>query len=334
MTTTAAIEAVHRLVSMTNAVAASRALHVVAELGAADAIGCDDEVPIATVAERAGCNADALHRVLRLLEVHGVFRSDGGCWSHTPSSELLRSDHPTSVRAYARMIGQPSSWDALTELATCVRTGQPAPFLTAAGGSFGYLERHPDELRVFDAAMTAKAHADIAAILATIDFGPYATVADIGGGRGHLLRAITAAHPAIQGILFDLPHVLAPLQPELGGAVTLHAGDFFADPLPAADLSLLMHVIHDWDDADAARILAAVARRAAPASTLMILEWILPDRPIDDTAHVLDVMMLAVTGGRERTAAEYTALLATAGYVVRGIRPIEGPMAVIEAVRR
>src|SRR6476620_8869834 len=142
--TTTIIDPVREIVHLTNAAAAPRALHVVADLGVADAIGPDDEVTVEAIAEQCGCHADSLHRVLRLLEVHGVFRSEQRCWSHTPLSVVLRDDHPTSVRAYARMIGQPSSWEPLTDLAHSVRTGRPATIVDDVGGTFAYLGGHPD----------------------------------------------------------------------------------------------------------------------------------------------------------------------------------------------
>src|SRR4051794_6354923 len=120
---TSVADPVRAIVHLTNAVAASRALQVIAELGIADAIGPDEEVAVVVLAERTICHPDALHRVLRLLEAHGVFGSEQDCWSHTPTSAVLRSDHPTSVRAYARMIGQPGSWEAMTQLRTCLQTG-------------------------------------------------------------------------------------------------------------------------------------------------------------------------------------------------------------------
>src|SRR5215207_9430748 len=125
--TSTTADPVRAIVSLTNAAAAARCLHVVAELGVADTISPDEEVSIDLLADRCGCTPDALHRVLRLLEMHGVFHSEQPYWSHTTMSVLLRSDHPTSTRAYARMIGQPGSWQPMTELAASVRTGRPAP---------------------------------------------------------------------------------------------------------------------------------------------------------------------------------------------------------------
>lgn len=329
MSDTPNVEPVRTILGMTNAVAWSRAVHVVAELGVADTLGLEEESPVATMAARCGCDADALHRLLRLLECHGVFASERDCWSHTPASAVLRSDHPMSMRPYARMIGQPGSWDAMTHLVASVRTGLPAPFLVEAGGTFGYLQQHPDQLHTFDQAMIAKTHADIAEILGGVDFGPYSTIVDVGGGRGHLLRAIvesTGGH----GTLFDLPHVVAEVDDP---SITGHGGDFFADPLPTGDLSILMQVLHDWNDTDVARILAAVAAANEPGSTLMVFEWILPEQPTDDSVNLLDIWMLAVTGGRERTAGEFTTLLEAAGYDVLDIRPLTA-LHVIEARHR
>ena len=331
---TGVADPVRTIVHLTNGVAASRAVQAIAELGVADANGPDEEVAVAVLALRTACHPDALHRVLRLHESHGVFRSEQDCWSHTATSVVLRSDHPTSIRAYARMIGQPSSWEAMTQLSTCVRTGRPAPILDEVGGTFGYLAQHPAQLAVFDDAMIAKAHADIAGILATVDFSGYATIADIGGGRGHLLRAITARHPETRGILFDLPHVIEHVERDTTCSLTCHPGDFFVDQLPSADLAILMQVIHDWDDVAARRILSAVAASASTGSTLMLFVWLLADQPTDDAANVLDVFMLAATGGRERTATAYTALLAETGFDDITVRQIIGPMFVIQASRR
>lgn len=315
-------------------VAQTRSLHVVAELGVADAIGPDEEVDVASVASRLGCDPDGLHRVLRLLEPHGIFASQGRLWSHTPASELLRSDHPTSLRPFARMMGLPLNWDGFTALQHCVQTGLPAPFLREAGGLFGYLEAHPDQLAVFDEAMTAKSHADIVALLDAVDFGRFGTMADVGGGRAHLLRAVLDRHPNLSGTLFELPQVATQVQPSADGRLVVQAGDFFVGGLPAVELTVLMQVIHDWADTEAHKILSAVAAANATGSTLMLVELVLPEHADADFAKVLDVVMLAVTGGRERTGAEFTALLDGAGYDLVEIRPTNGPLSVIEGRRR
>lgn len=179
--------------------------------------------------------------------------------------------------------------------------------------------------------MTAKAAADIAGVLSACDFRAFATIADIGGGRGHLLRGILAAAPAARGILFDLPAVIASF--DLGtDRLALQPGDFFVDPLPAADAYVLMEVIHDWADAEAAAILRAVRRAAAPGAHVLLVENVLADGEPDPRGHTLDVIMLAVTGGRERAAAEFTRLLEAAGFSGVEVRGAPGPLRVVSAV--
>ncbi len=178
--------------------------------------------------------------------------------------------------------------------------------------------------------MTGKAHGDIAAALGTYDFTRHRHIADIGGGRGHLIAAIIAATQDTTGVLFDLPEVVAEVTP--GPRLQIVAGDFFTDPLPSCDAYLLMQVIHDWDDKDAAAILTAVAEAGQPAgATVLLLEWVMPDGPEPHGAKWLDVMMLATTGGRERTRAGYEALLDSAGIDLVTIIPTASPMSIIEA---
>src|SRR5690606_23848707 len=158
------------------------------------------------------------------------------------------ADHPQSIRAFVRMLGLPLQWALFGSLEHAVRTGMPAVSTIDPDGFWAYLAQHPDEARVFNAAMTDKSRASVAAILANYDFSGFATVACIGGGAGHLLRAVLEAAPAAQGILFDLPHVIEEASGLAGPRLTLQAGDFFRDPLPRCDAYLLMDIIHDWPD--------------------------------------------------------------------------------------
>ena len=164
----------------------------------------------ATIAAAAGVNADALHRMLRLLAMNGIFQFSDGGWSHTPASALLRSDHPQSMRAFAAMIGDDINWDSLRAMSHTLATGEPAARQVHPGGVWGYYAEHQDLARQFDAAMTAKSHGDIALLLATLDMAGVSAVADIAGGRGHFLAKILDAHPQLlRGILFDQPDVIA-----------------------------------------------------------------------------------------------------------------------------
>ncbi|MBJ7594165.1 MAG: hypothetical protein JF886_04755 [Candidatus Dormibacteraeota bacterium] len=313
----------------TNAIVASRALHVVAELGVADHVG-QQSTPVATIAVGCGVDPRSLDRVLRLLSSIGIFARRRGGYAHTDASLLLRSDAPGSMRAFARMMNLRLMNETFTELMHSVRSGEPAVNLVEPRGFWAYLTDHPDQARVFGEAMEARAAAYIAEVLAAYDFRRFTTIADIGGGLGHLLRALLTAAPGATGILFDLPEVVAATDVAVERLTTV-AGDFFRDPLPRADLYIVMEVLHDWDDQDCLRILSAIRRGAAPGATVAVIENIVPETGDDPRVNALDVLMLAITGGRERTAAELADLFGSSGFRLQAVIPTAGPMKVVEA---
>jgi len=177
--------------------------------------------------------------------------------------------------------------------------------------------------------MTARAAADIGALVAGFDFTRFAAIADIGGGRGHLLRAVLDAAPDARGVLFELPDVIGALDVE-HERLTPQAGDFFVDPLPAADLYVLMEIIHDWPDAECLSILSAVRRTAAPGATVLVIETILHDDRPDPRGRMLDVIMLAISGGRERTARELDELFQSAGFGKTTLIETTGALRMVE----
>jgi hypothetical protein len=307
-----------------------RCLHVVADLGVADAL---DETPRTAddLAGSVGAHPEALGRVLRLLSAHGVFEMRGDAFGHSPASRLLRADHPRSMRAFARMFGLPINWSTFGALERSVRTGLPAASEVFPEGFWAYLAQHPEEGRVFDAAMAAKAQGAVAGILASYDFSGFGRIGDIGGGSGHLLRAVVDAEPGAEGVLFDLPHVIEGAAGVASERLALRAGDFFRDALPSCDAYLLMEVIHDWGDEESVAILRAV-RRAAPAhAKLLLIETLVPDDPGPDWSKMLDIHMLALLGGRQRTRQEYEALLARSGFVLEREIDTRAGISVLEA---
>jgi hypothetical protein len=308
-----------------------RCLHVVADLGVADAL---DESPrtAAELAAAVDADPDALGRVLRLLSAHGFFATAGDTFRHTPASWLLRTDHPQSLRAFARMIGSSFNWATFGKLAYTVRTGRPAAEQVVPGGHWAYFAEHPEDAAIFNAAMEGKAHGQVAGVLAAYDFSGLGRIADVGGGRGHLLRAILDATPAANGVLFDLPHVIAESADVASERLTLQPGDFFRDALPVCDAYLLMEVIHDWGDAESVVILQAV-RRAAPAhARLLLIEQMVPEDPGPHWAKTLDILMLALLGGRQRTRQEYVALFDRAGFSLQRQVDTAAGVAILEAV--
>jgi len=315
-----------RVLQIANGHLLPRCLHVVAELGIADHLG-DAPMTAEALATAAGLNADALHRVLRMLAVAGIFEPHGDSWAHTDLSRTIRSDHPRSMRPYIRMVGGRRYWFAVGELPHALSTGRPVAEKFVPGGTWAYFRDHPETARAFDAAMEARASEEIAALLAAFDFTPYRVIADIGGGRGQILRAVLAAAPGTNGILFDLPGVVAGIAPQ--PRLSVHGGDFLTDPLPAADAYIVGHVLHNWPDEEAAAILRSIRRAAAPDAELLVLESILPDAPEPHPAFVSDLVQLTFTGGRERTRDEYERLLAAGGFRLQRIVATSSPTSVI-----
>lgn len=293
-----------------------RSLHVVADLGVADAL---DETPrtATELAASVGAHPEALGRVLRLLAAHGVFETQGDTFRHSPASRLLRTDHPQSMRAFAQMFGLPIFWATFEALEHSVRTGLPAAETTFPEGFWAYLAQRSEEGRVFNAAMSAKAQGAVAGILASYDFSGFGLIGDIGGGSGHLLRAVLDAAPNVRGVLFELPHVIDEAAGIASERLTLQAGDFFRDALPTCDVYLLMEIIHDWGDEESVAILQAVRQAAPPHAKLLLIETIVPDDPGPDWSKMLDIHMLTLLGGRQRTWQEYEELLARSGFLLQ-----------------
>jgi hypothetical protein len=301
-------------------------------LGVADRIG-DQPVVISELAASCGVDRDALDRVLRLLASHGMFERGPGGYSHTPSSDLLRSDHPMTMRPFAQMMGLPFVWGSLTELKHAVRTGKPAVEVLEPKGIWAYLQDRPDEAEIFGRAMTAKASVDVGAVIAAYDFTSFGRIADIGGGRGHLLRAVLETTPNADGILFDLPSVIDTVSTEDQPRLTLQAGDFFVDALPGADAYILMEVLHDWPDEQCIAILSGIRRAAPPDATVLVVEDLIPEEQADPGACTLDVIMLTLTGGRERTVAQLSNLFDHAGFALTGVIDTPSSMHIVEARR-
>lgn len=296
----------------------------------ADHIG-NEPLKVNRLASECNVDADALDRVLRLLVAHGVFKHEGDGYAHTESSRLLRSDHPMSMRAFSRMIGLPVFWASLGHLQDSTRTGSPAVDLVEPQGVWAYFQNHPHEAQIFGQAMTAKAAADIAAVLGAYDFSRFGTIADIGGGRGHLLRAVLDAVPAAEGVLFDLPSVIETLDIHLE-RLSPQAGDFFVDQLPTVEAYILMEVLHDWADKEATDILRGIRRAASPGAAVLVIEGVVAEEHVDPRVQTLDVLMLTMTGGRERTTNELDALLQSAGFRLANVIETAGPMRIVEGV--
>ena len=293
---------------------APRCLHAIAEMGVADQLGEGPETP-ETLAEAVGAHPQSLARVLRLLASLGVFEEVDGRFRHSAASQLLRSDHPRSQRSFVRMMGMKEHWAAFGELEHSVRTGEAAMRQIVASGMFDFFAAHPRQSRLFDQAMIVKSWGTISDVVKTCDFSGMRLIADVGGGRGHLLQAVLAATPGAKGVLCDLSHVISTVEGIASERLSLLVVDFFEDPLPSCDAYLMMSVLHDWGDAQVLAILRAVRRVAPRHAKLLVIELTMPDTPGPHLAKLVDIEMLVMaSGGRERSRAEFACLFEAAGF--------------------
>jgi hypothetical protein len=270
----------------------------------------------------------------------GVFAEDAeGRFVLTPLAEGLRADAPASMRAFIMMMGEDWHWRAWGELLESVRTGQSAFEHVFGCGLFAYFAARPEAARVFDAAMTSRTDQEKAAVLAAYDW-PAGTIVDVGGGVGALLAAILARRPDAHGVLFDLPHVTTDATERIEQAgvsqrCKVVAGDFFQEVPPGGDLYLLKKIIHDWDDQHALAILRNCRAAIADGGRLLVIEHVLAPGNAPSWGKLLDLQMLVVThGGRERSEAEYRALLRQAGFELERVIPTASITSLIEAVPR
>jgi hypothetical protein len=297
-----------RLAWLTDGYVTTQLLFVAAELGVADVLA-DGPCSADQVAEKVGADAGVLHRVLRGLAAEEVLEElPGGRFGLTATGQLLREGVEGSQRGAVLARGG-LYYGALAGLLDAVRDGG-VPFERVHGRTFfEHLDAHPAESARFQASMAVRAAREAAAVVEAYDFRRFRTLVDVGGGTGVLLAAILRAAPGVSAVLFDRPEVVRDAQ------VPHVAGDFFVEVPAGADAYVLSRVIHDWSDADAVAILRTV-RRAIPAGgTLLLVEAVLPERAADDPAAVrMDLHMLTLLRGQERTAEEFASLLAAAGF--------------------
>jgi hypothetical protein len=309
----------------------SRCLHLVADLGIADALG-EEAQPASALAASTGTHAGSLHRVLRALANHGVFTLKDGLFSHNAASRLLRSDDPASMRSLARMMGLDFHWDAFRELGHSLKSGESAADKAIPGGLFAHLRAHPEDGRIFNEAMVGKSFGQIGPLLGAYDFTRFKTIGDIGGGMGHLLSAILKTAPAAKGVLFELPEVIAQAKSLADPRISYVAGDFFKDAIPPCELYVMMTVIHDWSDADSVAILGNLRAHAPAGARLLLAEAIIDESATGSFPIDLDIEMLVFASGRERTEAQWRSLLKQAGFEMVQAVPLAGITGLVEAV--
>lgn len=332
-----AAAAAHHLSRLLTGNALSQPIAVAATLGVADLVE-DGPRTVADLAQATETHADSLHRLLRALATLGVLvETEPGRFGLGELGHPLRSNAPHSLRAVAILAGE--AWRAASfELLHSVRTGGSGFEKRFGVPMYRYFETHPEAGANFNAVQAA--HAGAIDLAAAVDFAGAGTVVDVGGGTGGVLLQLLAARPELAGVIFDLPPVAAEAEAlvaarGLGARCRVVGGDFFTRVPSGGDVYLLCFVLHNWDDAGAARILEHTAAAMVPGARVVIVESLLsPSGPSASHTALLDLEMLVFTsGGRERSEAEYRGLLAAAGFGAPRVHPTPTTASILEARR-
>jgi hypothetical protein len=318
----------------------SRALYAAAKLGLADKLAGGPR-SAAELAKETGTLPSPLHRLMRLLAGLGILRTepDGQRFALTPLGEAMKSAAPGAARATLLSLAGPLFWKAFGEYMHSLETGKTA-FEKAYGmPAFDYLARDPEEAANFTQAMIGVHGEEPPAVAAAYDFSGFGTIVDVGGASGNMLVAILNRFPGPRGVLFDLPHVVRDA-PEsfrargLGDRVRVEGGSFFDRVPEGGDAYILSHVIHDWSEEQCLTILGNCRKAMKPGAKLLIVEMVVPAGDEMHFSKLLDLTMLVMPGGQERSESEYAALLDKAGFRLTRVVPTQATVSVVEAVAK
>lgn len=311
-------------------------VYVAARLQIADRLHAGPQT-VETLAAETRCDPRALHRLLRALASLGVFaEGPARVFALTEIAHYLRDDHPETVRPLVLMMGD-TQYHAWGDLYESVQTGAAAFPKRYGRPLFDHLAEHPEQAEIFDRAMVAIHGRETAGILAAYDFSAFSTLVDVGGGNASQLIEILRRYPALRGTVYDLPHVAARARAALAdaglsGRADACGGSFFESAPAGADAYVLRHILHDWSDDESRAILARVRAAIPPHGKLLVIETVIPPGNEPCFAKLLDLTMLLVPGGLERTSEEYEELFREAGFRLARIVPTPAGVDVIEAV--
>jgi hypothetical protein len=312
----------------------AQAVHVFASLGIADLLH-DGPKTADEIADLVGAHAPALYRVLRFLSTLGVVcERENGHFTLMPLGRTLRSQSVSAIRDNALLVGSSFYWKSLGNLLDQVITGKNA-FRTAYRESrFEYLGGHPKDAALFNASMDSLSKATVPAILAAYDFSGFRRVVDIGGGKGSLLTGILKRYPSVHGVLYDSATVIDSTVVDRAVASRLErvAGNFFESVPVGGDAYILRQILHEWDDERAIQILSQCRRVISNSGKLLIIEMAAPGgKNSGNNWAALDLLMMILLSGRERTLAEFEDILRLAGLSIGRVVSTTSPFNIIEA---
>lgn len=316
----------------------SQAISVAAQLEVADHL-LDGTKSIVQLGEITKTNTEALHRLLRALSSIGIFREEkNGNYALTELARPLCKSLPGSMYSVAIMMGSPLHWGAWGELLYSVRTGDSSLKKITGMELFEFLGKNPDVNAQFNSAMSTISKMSSVCIASAYDFAQFRSLVDVGGGQGYLISAILKNNPKLNGILFDLPHVISSASQtlELEGTSSrckLESGSFLESVYPGADAYMARNVIHDWNDDSSIRILKNIRTAMKDRSRVLLMESVIPKSNEPFFGKFLDLEMLTITsGGKERTREEFSDLFKQSGFRLNRIYPTASFESIIEGI--
>ena len=314
----------------------SRAVGVFAKLGVADLLESGPKTA-EELARATDTHAPSLFRVLRALASAGIVKAESeGRFALTPLSQTLVTNAPGSLRWFVTSeLGQ-EHYPAWGNLMHSVKTGEIAFDDFFGIDIWQYFKKNPEDGAVFNDSMSGVTAAANEAILSVYDFSQFNKLIDIGGGHGGLITSILKKNPNLKGLLFDAPQVIEGARPRLETAGVADrcetvAGNFFEAVPAGGDAYMMKWIIHDWDDEKALTILRHIRSQIPSNGRLIVVETVVPETDEPHFSKFFDLNMLVMTGGKERTAAEFAELFATAGFKLLRVIPTDLPTSIIEA---
>ncbi len=320
------------LVEMASGLWVSRALWAAAELGVADAIG-DEPASLEEIAAATGAREAPLRRLMKALVSVGLFTAEGDDrFGHSETSIFLKSDHPLTQRPFLRSIFGGEHYAGWGALGRSLTEGGTAFDHVYGRPVFDWYGDHPAEAVAFGRAMQSTTLLIETMLMAVWTPPPFELAVDVGGSRGTLLQGLLARAPEARGVLFDLPEIADAVRPTITEPRIEAIGGNFFDIVPEGDLYLLKLILHDWDDDRSSAILENIRTAAYPGARVVIIDALLPETVENHPGFLMDLNMMVMTGGKERTVAEFEALLTGAGFQLESVTPTPTPMGIVQAV--
>jgi hypothetical protein len=328
------------MLEMMNGMWLTQTIAVAAQLGVADQL-IEGDKSVDALAQSLQVNPQALYRLLRALASVGIFaETEHRHFQLTPMANHLKSDVPNSIRALAIWTGiETAHWQTWGRLLDTVKTGQPAFEQVTGMPIFAYMSQNPEFAAIFNGAMSSASSMYNPAIVAAYDFSGITTLVDIGGGYGAFLAAILQANPDLNGIVYDLPPVIAGATQYLEKVNLTQrcqaVGGSFLESVPTgSDAYIMKNTMSNWDDENGIKILQNCYRAMPSGGKVLLVQNVLPTGNESSQGKFTDLeMLLVTTTGRERTAAEFEKLLNAAGFQLSQIIPTQCPVSIIEGIK-